>query len=78
MLTLFQENTAIALNDDWEISRSGAAVAATAQRIGAFPLAPESLDAALLITLAPGSYTATVTGTNGTTGLALVEVYDAD
>ena len=37
-----------------------------------------SLDAALLITLPPGAYTAIVTSADGTTGIALVEVYDAD
>ncbi|MDO8545308.1 MAG: hypothetical protein Q7S40_33115 [Opitutaceae bacterium] len=78
LLSLFRGDERIASNDDWEISRSGAAVAATAQQVGAFALAPASLDAALLITLAPGSYTAVVTGLGGTTGIALVEVYDAD
>ncbi|MSU50273.1 MAG: exo-alpha-sialidase [Opitutus sp.] len=77
-LTLFQGNTALAANDDWEISRSGAAIAATAQRIGAFPLDAASRDAALLITFAPGNYTVVITGVDGTTGIALVEVYDAD
>ena len=77
-LTLFHNGTQVATNDDWEISRSSAVIAATAQQVGAFALNPASLDAALLITLAPGSYTVVVTGVNGATGLALVEVYDAD
>jgi hypothetical protein len=70
--------TPIAINDDWEISRSGAAIAATAQRVGAFALGSGSLDASLLVTLPAGAYTAVVTGVNGATGIALVEVYDAD
>ena len=78
ILTLFRSGTPIATNDDWEISRSSAAIAVTAQRVGAFPLGAGSLDAALLITLAPGAYTAVITGADGTTGIALVEVYDAD
>lgn len=77
-LTLYRGTTLLATNDDWEISRSGAAIAATAQRVGAFPLNAGSLDAALLITLAPGSYTAVITGADGGSGIALVEVYDAD
>ncbi|MBI5768847.1 MAG: exo-alpha-sialidase [Verrucomicrobia bacterium] len=77
-LELFRGTQRIAANDDWEISRSSAAIAATAQRVGAFPLAATSLDAALLLTLAPGSYTVVVTGVDGATGLALVEIYDAD
>ena len=35
-----------------------------------------SKDAALLVTLQPGAYSAQVSGVNGTTGVALVEVYD--
>lgn len=78
VLTLYRGNTVVATNDDWEISRSSAAVAATAQNIGAFALKAASLDSALLLTLAPGAYTAVVTGANGATGTALVEVYDAN
>lgn len=78
ILTLFQGGTALATNDDWEISRSSAAIAATAQRIGAFALPPASLDAALLITLFPGTYTVVIAGADGGTGVALVEVYDAN
>lgn len=78
ILTLNDATGPIATSDDWEISRNRAAVTATAQRLGAFPLGAASLDAALLITLKPGAYTAVVTGANGATGAALVEVYDAD
>lgn len=78
LLTLFRGSTAIASNDDWEISRSSAAIAVTAQRVGAFALKPASLDAAVLTTLAPGSYTAMVTAVSGGRGIALVEIYDAD
>ena len=77
-LTLFRGATEVAANDDWEISRSAGAVAAAAVRVGAFPLAAASLDAALLITLPPGAYTVVVSGADGRTGIALVEVYDAD
>jgi hypothetical protein len=34
-----------------------------------------SKDAAILLTLTPGGYTAVVSGINGATGVALVEVY---
>lgn len=78
VLTLYRSGASIATNDDWELSRSPAAVAATAQFVGAFPLEPNSLDAALLVTLSPGAYTAIVSSANNTTGLALVEIYDAD
>jgi hypothetical protein len=44
--------------------------------VGAFALATQSRDAALVATLPPGSYTAQVSGAGGTTGVALVEVYE--
>jgi len=49
-----------------------------AQQVSAFAFAEGSDDCALLVTLAPGGYTAQVSGLNGTTGLALVESYDLD
>jgi len=38
---------------------------------------PELGRAALLVTLAPGTYTARVSGVGGTTGTALLEIYEA-
>ncbi|MDO8541528.1 MAG: DUF1800 family protein [Opitutaceae bacterium] len=58
-------------NDDW----TGADALAMAGA-GAFALAPGSRDAALLVTLGPGAYTAQVSGTGGTLGVALLEIYD--
>jgi hypothetical protein len=53
-------------------------VAATAAAVGAFPWgSAASHDSALVEGLAPGSYTAQVTGAAGDTGIALAEVYDA-
>ncbi len=58
-------------NDNWTAS-----LAATFQAVGAFPLSAGSRDAALLTTLPPGSYTAQVSGVAGSTGEALVEIYE--
>jgi hypothetical protein len=44
--------------------------------VGAFNLPASSLDAAMVITLPPGAYTAQVQGADGGTGIALVEVYE--
>jgi hypothetical protein len=44
--------------------------------LAAFPLAKGSKDAALLLELAPGAYTVQVAGAGGSTGVALVEVYE--
>jgi hypothetical protein len=51
-------------------------LAAAFTRVGAFALPAGSRDAALLATLPPGAYTAQVSGVGGTTGVALVEVYE--
>jgi hypothetical protein len=59
-------------NDNWE-----AALAATFSQVGAFPLSIGSRDAALLVTLSAGaSFTVQVSGVNGTTGEALIEIYE--
>lgn len=68
----------VAENDDWSLSPSATAIATAADRIGAFDLRIASTDAALLVTLEPGSYTAVVSGVDGAEGVALVEVYVLD
>lgn len=65
----------VAKNDDWDGHDEEAAVFTAA---GAFALAPGSKDAALVVSLPPGSYTVTVAATSGATGTALVELYDLD
>jgi hypothetical protein len=37
---------------------------------------PASNDSAIIVTLAPGAYTAQVAGASGDTGQAMVEVYE--
>ena len=78
-LELFYGPTAIASNAGWDSGdrSTTVAIATTAQRVGAFVLPAGSKDAVLLTTLEPGAYTAVVTGANGATGVALIEVYDA-
>jgi hypothetical protein len=60
-------------NDNWGGS---ADLTAAFRAVGAFGLDGTSRDAALLTTLAPGSYSAQVSGVGGGTGVALVEVYE--
>ena len=65
----------VASNDNW----GGTAQLFNASGpVGAFTLSPTSLDSVILTTLAPGNYTAQVSGVNGVTGTALVELYDVD
>lgn len=68
----------ILANDNWSSAAApaGPATAAMFSSVGAFPLAAGSHDAALVATLAPGAYTAQVSGVANASGIALVEVYD--
>jgi hypothetical protein len=75
-LKLFDStSTVIKQNTGWG---SDPSITAAAAKVGAFAWAAGSVDAALLVTLQPGLYTAQVTGAGGDSGVALIEVYDAD
>jgi hypothetical protein len=78
-LDLFQSGNAaaIASNDNWGAAANATQISSAAAGVGAFGLAPESKDAVLLATLAPGNYTVQVSGVGNTTGITLVEVYEA-
>jgi hypothetical protein len=78
-------NTLVAQNDDWstpqainanQVAATAADIAAASTATGAFPLAAGSKDAAIVITLMPGQYSAVVNGANNGTGAGLVEVYE--
>lgn len=75
-LTLFAGNTPVFMNAGWTTSADAAAITSASLQAGAFAFAAGSADAAMIVTLAPGAYTAQVTGLSGSTGLALVEVYE--
>jgi glucose/arabinose dehydrogenase len=76
-LTLYNQtnpSVPIAANAGWA---GNPQVAAAAAGVGAFTWTNTAgKDSALLLTLAPGAYTAQVAGASGDTGIALVEVYD--
>jgi outer membrane protein assembly factor BamB len=76
VLRLFRGDRILAENNDWSVSTQAVGLAAAAQAVGAFSLPAGSRDPALLVTLPEGAYTAQVSGAAGTTGVALVEVYD--
>jgi hypothetical protein len=72
-LALFAGPTQVGANDNW----GGTSTLSTAfEQVGAFRLAADAKDAALLATLQPGNYTVQVSGANGGTGVALIEVYE--
>jgi hypothetical protein len=75
-LSIVSAGTAVGANDNWG---GGPALAAAFAQTGAFALPVASQDAAVLLNLNAGaSYTANVSGANGTTGVVLLEAYDAD
>jgi len=71
-ITVYKGDAVLATNDNWS-----ADLAPVFTRVGAFGLAADSRDAALLFSADAGSvYTIHVAGVNNTTGEALVEVYE--
>ena len=68
----------IAANNNWRVTQLGGVITGDQQAaIKATALAPsDGLESAIVATLAPGTYTAVVSGTNDGTGIGLVEVYD--
>ncbi|MBI5689538.1 MAG: immunoglobulin domain-containing protein [Verrucomicrobia bacterium] len=79
VLTILAGTQTIASNDNWGSPVGGgiaSEVSLGAAAVGAFPLVPGSRDAALVLTLQPGAYTAQVSGKSGATGVALIEVYE--
>jgi hypothetical protein len=75
-LELFSGSTVIAQNTGWSTSADAAGIAQAATQVGAFAFAAGAGDSALLVNLAPGAYTAQVSGANGTSGVALIEIYE--
>lgn len=75
-LALYQNSQLLQENDDWSQSPQASAIASATARVGAFGLSPTGKDAAILVTLAPGAYTAHVSDLEGT-GIGLAEIYDA-
>lgn len=72
-LALFAGPTKMFENDNWG---GTPALTAAFSGVGAFVLPATSRDAAAVVTLAPGNYTVQVSGVGGTTGIALVEIYE--
>lgn len=66
----------IASNTGWGANPSPDQIASVAASVGAFALASGSADCALIANLPAGAYTVQVLGANGTTGVALAEVYE--
>lgn len=74
-LSVYRQNATSPIyeNDDWGGTQP---LRSAFSAVGAFPLPDTSKDAAMLITLEPGIYTAVISSIDGTSGVALAEVYD--
>jgi len=66
-------NNALQVNSTWG---GGPSLAQAFAQVGAFALPSASADAAILVTLPPGAYTAELSGVSGATGVGLAEVYE--
>ena len=77
-LELHDTNNTIGINDNWQTTQIGGVITsdqvAEIQNSGLAPR--DTLESAIIATLAPGSYTAIVQGVSGGTGVSVVEVYD--
>ncbi len=74
-LDLYSGSTIIATNDNWN---GNAQISTIGAQVGAYAFTDiAGKDAALFVpTLAPGTYSAQITGADGGSGIALVELYD--
>jgi hypothetical protein len=69
---LFQNQTLLGENDDWQSASNVSDIRATT-------IPPTNAkESAILIRLEPGNYTTVVSGADGGTGIALIEVYEVD
>jgi len=86
-LTLSDGTGTIATNSGWSAATTvGSAAtggivvqpltAALSAKVGAFALAANSNDSAIVATLPPGAYTAQLSGSGASTGVGLVEIYE--
>jgi len=78
------DGAAVATNDNWGTSTMATiasanyagAVGSAADKAGAFSLDQNSSDAAVVISLQPGTYTVQLHGANDSAGAGLIELYD--
>jgi len=75
-LQLIKDGVVVAQNTGISTSPDASAITTASAQVGAFALPAGSSDSALLVNLAPGNYSATVTGAGGSSGLAIIEIYE--
>ena len=75
-LSIIKDGVTVAANSNWSTSADKAAIEAASSQVGAFALGATSADAALIVSLAPGNYSAQVVGAGGSAGIAIIEIYE--
>ena len=74
-ITLYDGDTVLATNDDWNDGQDGLLIASLGEATGAFAFAEASKDAALARYLEAGRYSVRIEPAGGSAGVALVEIY---
>ncbi len=75
---IFDGVNLIGENLDWDVDQSAQAIIDANNTVGAFPLSPNSGDAAIIMTLNPGIYSARLENEQEGSGVGLLEIYDRD
>jgi hypothetical protein len=76
VLTVRQGTTVVAENSRWSTGSGAAEIARVAGEVGAFALPSASDDAAVLVSLRPGTYSVDVGDLGGSGGAVMLEVYE--
>ena len=72
-ISIYSGSTVLYTNTGWG---NDPVINATSNTLGAFALATNSADCAMIVTLPPGGYTVLLSGANGASGIGLVEIYE--
>lgn len=78
LIAMAEGGAVVARNAGWETDAAAAQLPAVAQGVGAFPLAPGSADAAMLVEVPSGNFTVQLGGAGAATGVVLGEIYEVD
>jgi len=73
VLTVYSGSSAIATNTGWG---SDSQLSTLMTTVGALPNPPQAKDCVVVLTLAPGSYTAVATSASNSAGNVLVDIYE--
>ncbi len=75
-LNVLAGTTVVASNDNWSAGTTADLAAVITSRVGGFPLAANSLDAAAVVTITDNASSVHASSRNGAGGVVLVELYD--